>query len=90
MHQPLRAAASAAGILALAALASLLGRCSRTPRTFLVLFLFWLYVASQAIKLPMVDVVGFNGAANMQSVLAYLAIGMAALAAGYVWNRSTR
>jgi hypothetical protein len=87
MHEPVRAAAAAAGILALAALASLLGRCSRTPRTFLVLFLFWLYVASQAMKVPMVDAVGFNGAANMQSVLAYLAIGMAALATGYAWNR---
>jgi hypothetical protein len=38
----------------------------------------------------MVDAVGFNDAANMQSVLAYLAIGMAALAAGYAWNRSAR
>lgn len=88
MHQPIRAAAVAAGIFALAALASLLGRCSRTPRTFLALFLFGLYVAFQAVKVPMVDAVGFNGAANMQSVLAYLAIGMAALAGGYVWNWS--
>lgn len=88
MHEPLRAAAVAAGIFALAALASLLGRCSRTPRTFLALFLFGLYVASQAIKVPVVDAVGFNGAANLQSVLTYAAIGLAALAAGYLWNRS--
>ncbi|MDB5919668.1 MAG: hypothetical protein JWR40_3902 [Massilia sp.] len=87
VHQPVRAAAVAAGIFALAATASLLGRCSRTQRTFLALFLFWLYVASQATRVPMVDAVGFNGAANVQSVLAYLAIGMALVAAGYCWNR---
>ena len=87
MHQPLRAAAVAAGVFVLAATASLLGRCSRTPRTFLALFLFWLYVASQAVKVPMVDVAGFNGAANLQSVFTGLAIGVAALAGGYWWNR---
>jgi hypothetical protein len=87
VHAPLRAAALAAGIFALAALASLLGRCSRTPRTFLALFLFGLYVASQAVTVPMLDAVGFNGAATVQSVLAYVAIGAAALAGGYAWNR---
>jgi hypothetical protein len=87
LDQPLRAAAVAAGVLALAAIASLLGRCSRTSRAFLVLFLFWLYVASQAVKVPMVDAVGFNGVANLGSVLTYLAVAVAALAGGYLWNR---
>jgi hypothetical protein len=83
----LRAAAVVVGVLALGALAQMLGRCSRTPRTFIALFLFGLYVAFNAIKVPMIDAVGFNGVANVQSVLAYLAIGMAALAGGYAWNR---
>ena len=67
---------------------SLLGRCSRTPRTFLALLLFGMYLASLAIKVPMVDAVGFNGAANPESALTYVAIGRAALAAGYLWNRA--
>ena len=87
MHDPVRAAAVVTGIVALGAIAHLLGRCSRTPRTFLALFLFALYVAINATKVPMIDAVGFNGVANLQSVLTYLAIGMGALAGGYAWNR---
>lgn len=87
LHDPVRGAALVAGILALAALAQLLGRCSRTPRTFMALFLFGLYVAVNVTVVPMVDAVGFNGAANLQSVLAYAGIGLAALVGGYVFNR---
>jgi hypothetical protein len=87
MHDPLRAAAVVTGIVALGAIAHLLGRCGRTPRTFLALFLFALYVALNATRVPMIDAVGFNGVANLKSVLTYLAIGMAALAGGYAWNR---
>jgi hypothetical protein len=87
MHDPLRGAAVVVGILALAAIAHLLGRCSRTPRTFLSLFLFALYIGVNARTVPIVDAVGFNGVANLKSVLTYLAIGMAALAGGYAWNR---
>lgn len=87
MHDPVRGAAVVAGIVALAAIAHLLGRCSRTPRTFLALFLFALYVAVNATRVPMIDAVGFNGVANLKSVLTYLVIGMAALAGGYAWNR---
>jgi hypothetical protein len=87
MHDPVRAAAVVAGIVALGALASLLGRCSRTPRTFMSLFLFALYVAANVTVMPMIDAVGFNGVANQTSVLAYLAIGLMALAGGYAWNR---
>jgi hypothetical protein len=87
MHDPVRGAAVVAGIIALAALAHLPGRCSRTPRTFLSLVLFALYVALNATTVPLIDAVGFNGAANLKPVLTYLVIGMAALAGGYAWNR---
>jgi hypothetical protein len=86
-HDPVRGAAVVVGIASLAALASLLGRCSRTPRTFLSLFLFGLYVAVSATVVPMADAFGFNGVANVRSVMTYLFIGAAALAGGYVWNR---
>ena len=80
-------AAVRAGRVLPGARAHLLGRCSRTPRTFVALFLFGLYVAVNVTMLPMIDAVGFNGAANGRSVLAYLGIGMVALVGGYVWNR---
>ena len=50
-------------------------------------FLFGLYVALNAKALPMLDAVGFNGAANAQSMTVYLAIGVAALAGGVLWSR---
>jgi hypothetical protein len=87
MHDAVRAGAVVAGVLALSALANLMGRGSRTPRLFMALFLFGLYVAANAIKVPMIDAVGFNGAANAHSALAWLAIGCAALAGGFVLNR---
>ncbi|MBQ5964853.1 hypothetical protein KBW95_17875, partial [Massilia sp. ZL223] len=84
---PERAAAVVGGVAALAAFASLLGLLSRTPRLFLGLFLFGLYVAVNARGMPMLDVVGFNGAATAQSAGTILAAGLAALGLGYAWSR---
>ena len=86
-HDPVRAGALLAGVLALAALATLLGRLTHTSRTFVSLFLFALYVALNAVKVPMIDAVGFNGVANVQSSIAYAAIALVAVVAGYTWNR---
>ncbi|MES2130142.1 MAG: hypothetical protein V4463_22965 [Pseudomonadota bacterium] len=83
---PLRAGALVAGVLALASLATLLGRLTHTSRTFVSLFLFALYVAVNAVKVPLVDAVGFNGVANVQSTLAYAAVALAAALMGYIWN----
>jgi hypothetical protein len=79
---PLRAAALLCGVLALSALAGLLGSLSRTARLFLALFLFWMYVATQARTVPLLDVVGFNGAATVPTILGYLATGLLLLACG--------
>lgn len=84
---PVRSLAVFGGVAALAAFAALLGRLSRTPRLFLGLFLFGLYVAVNARSVPLLDVVGFNGAATMQSAAIILASGLAAFAAGLAWNR---
>lgn len=84
---PLRALALAGGVMSMAALASLFGRCSRTARTFLALFLFWVYVAVNARKVPVLDALGFLGVANAQSMLVWGTAGMVALVAGYWWNR---
>lgn len=85
--EPVRALAVAAGVLALSGFAALLGTVSRTPRLFLGLFLFGLYVAINAKGIPMMDVVGFHGAATLQSAMTFLAAGLLALAAGLAWTR---
>lgn len=84
---PERAAAVLGGVVALAAFAGLLGRLSRTPRLFLALFLFGLYVAVNARQVAMLDVVGFNGAADAHSVAATFAAGLAALCLGFLASR---
>ncbi len=86
-ESPLRAAALATGILALSAAASLFGRLTRTGRTFLALFLFGLYAATQIKTVAWWDVVGFNGAANMQSIIAQSAFAATAYVLGYVYNK---
>ncbi|NNG22847.1 hypothetical protein [Telluria aromaticivorans] len=87
--EPVRACAVAAGVLALSGFAALLGQLSRTPRLFLGLFLFGLYVVINATGMPMLDVVGFHGAANLRSATTFMVAGLAALAAGIAWSRRT-
>jgi len=87
MHEPVRAMALLSGIFSMSAVACLLGRLSKTPRTFLSLFLFTLYVAVNAVKVPMIDIFGFNGVATSQSMSWQITLGLSALAAGYIYNR---
>lgn len=84
---PVRAFALLGGLTALSGCAALFGLLSRTPRLFLSLFLFGLYVAIQAKGIPMMDVVGFHGAATVGSAAVFLAAGLAAIAAGVAWSR---
>lgn len=84
---PLRSLALFCGVLSLSALAMLLGRCSRTARTFLALFLFWLYVAVNARQVALLDLVGFNGVADADSVMLQLGIASTAALAGFMYNR---
>lgn len=86
-HAPMQAAALMAGIVGLSALAALLGRLTRTSRTLLGLFLFGLYISLNAPDLPVVDAVGFNGVANVNSVTMYLAFAITATSIGFVYNR---
>ncbi|MRX09077.1 hypothetical protein GJ697_14645 [Pseudoduganella sp. FT25W] len=79
---PLRAAALLGGALALSAAAGLLGSLSRTARTFLALFLFGMYVATQARTVPVLDAVGFNGVATFPTVTGYFLTGIFLFACG--------
>lgn len=84
---PLHAFILMVGIVSLAAVATLLGRTSSTPRTFLSLFLFWWYLATQTPKEALMDVMGFNGAANLSSMSWHASIGLIALVLGLLYNR---
>lgn len=84
---PLRSAALFSGLLSLSALATLLGCGSRNARTFLALFLFGLYVALNARMEPMLDLVGFNGVANLGSVLTQLLIALVATLSCWLYQR---
>jgi len=87
LEEPVRACAALAGLVALSGCAALFGLLSRTPRLFLGLFLFGMYVMVQARGLPMMDAIGFHGAATPASSAAFLAAGLAALALGLAWSR---
>jgi hypothetical protein len=87
LRQPALALALVVGLFALSALASVLGRCSGSARGFLVVLLCWLYVCVNAVRVPFVDAVGTNGAANAASIAAWACAGLAAALAGHWFNR---
>lgn len=86
-HAPLRAAVLIFGVLSLSAVASLLGRTSRTARTFLALFLFDLYVITNASDVALLDWFGSNGAATSATLILQIVILVLASLAGFVYCR---
>jgi hypothetical protein len=84
---PAWALAILTGIFSLSALASLLGRTSRKARTFLSLFLFWVYMALNAHSVPVIDIMAFNGVVNQAASMQHLMLGLAALLLGMGYNR---
>lgn len=82
---PLQALALLSGLLLLSGLAAGLGHWTRGARTFLALFLFWLYAATQVTVVSWLDVLGFNGQARPATVLVYGLLGLACLA-GLRWQ----
>ncbi|MBI3713034.1 MAG: hypothetical protein HY253_08760 [Burkholderiales bacterium] len=87
LSSPLFALALVCGMLFLSALASCVGTMTRTGRSFLTMFLVWLYISTQAPNIAQLDVLGFNRAATMGTSLMFASIAVAALLAGLVWNR---
>jgi hypothetical protein len=89
-ESPVRAAAAAAGLLALASAACLLGGLTRGSRLFLALFLFTWYIALNSPRLATLDMVGFNGAATAATAAAWALSGCIAWAAALAhssWRR---
>lgn len=79
LHAPLQALALLSGVLMLSSAAAALGHWTRGARTFLALFLFWMYVATQAAVFPWLDLMGFNGRAQPVTVMTFALIGLAGL-----------
>lgn len=75
------------GFVAASAMACAAGRITRTPRPFLSAFLFWLYVASQAESIPMVDLFGFNRVATQSTLILMAEIAVVSLILGIVYNK---
>ena len=86
-HTPLRAAVLIFGVLSLSAVASLLGRTSRTARTFVALFLFGLYIITNARDVPLLDWFGSNGVASIATLILQMAVAVLALLAGMIYSR---
>ncbi|WP_342117794.1 hypothetical protein [Pseudoduganella sp. OTU4001] len=86
-HEPARAVAGLAGVVALASAASLLGGLTRGARLFLALFLFTWYVALNSAKVSSLDMVGFNGAATFATAAAWGLAGMLVWMAGLAYSR---
>ncbi|MBC3872157.1 hypothetical protein [Undibacterium flavidum] len=84
---PFMALVLAIGIVSMSALATALGKTSKTSKTFMSLYLFTLYVATQATKAPILDIFGFNGVATSAQVLMHLEIAAAAIFTGYFYTR---
>ena len=74
----------------MSAVANTLGRLSGTGRTFLALFLFYLYVAIQVKGVPWFDIVGFNGFANTITIGTVWLAGVFVAWAGFIDNQRER
>ncbi len=79
LHAPVQALALLSGLLLLSSLGAALGHWTRGSRSFLALFLFWLYVATQARTFPWLDLMGFNGCAQAPSAGVYALVGLLSL-----------
>ncbi|WMW79291.1 hypothetical protein RF679_11595 [Undibacterium cyanobacteriorum] len=76
-------------IFAVSAMATALGCLTRNARPFLAVFLFWTYIASQATKIGIVDLFGYNHSATMSTVSLLAEMGglsLLALVVHHVWK----
>jgi hypothetical protein len=84
---PLLALALSVGIVSMSAAATFLGKTSNTSKTFMSLYLFTVYLTTQATKAPMLDIFGFNGVANLSSIALQVEIAVFAGVAGFFYSR---
>lgn len=86
---PLFALALVVGIISVSALATSFGKISNTSKTFMSLYLFALYVATQVPHASMLDLYGFNRVATVSDIFVHAIIALSAMLLGYlhtVWK----
>lgn len=84
--EPLHALALLTGIVLVAGCASLLGRATRTARTFVSVFLVWIYVALNTPKSTLVDLLDFNHTATPEAIAWHALLAAGVILAGFVVN----
>jgi hypothetical protein len=84
---PVFAVALLVGIISVAALANSLGKLTNTSKTFMSLYLFTVYISTQADKAVMLDIFGFNQVTTVANVMMQLEIALVAIAVGYFYTR---
>lgn len=82
LRQPEHALPLTAGLAGASAIALLLGRVSGSARTFIALFLFWLFICVQTPKVGALDWMGFHGSAGPAVMLIALLTAAASLVLG--------
>lgn len=87
LNAPLSAFALVCGVFLLSSLASCAGTMTHTGRSFLAVFLVWLYISTQAPRVAQLDVLGFNGVATLSTSAMFAAIALVTLLLGLLWNR---
>jgi hypothetical protein len=86
---PLFALALVVGIIGVSALATSFGKISNTSKTFMSLYLFVIYVATQVPHASMLDLYGFNRVATVSDIFVHAIIALSATFLGYLhtmWN----
>jgi hypothetical protein len=84
---PVQALALFVGVLSMSAAANFLGKTSNTPKTFMSLYLFTLYLSTQAPKVPVIDIFGLNAAATMTNILQQFGVALVVCVAGSFYHR---
>lgn len=84
---PILAVVLLCGLLFLSSLASCLGTMTHTGRSFLSLFLVWLYISTQAPNIAQLDVLGFNRVATIWTGAMFVGFAVMTFLAGWAWNR---
>lgn len=87
MSRPSIVPALVTGVFFVVALATFLATVSGTPKTFLIVFLsFWYVAMNDKGVSPGLDYAGLHGIATPQTVATYAAVGIVSLIAAHLWH----
>ena len=87
LDDPFGAAAALNGMLLIASAATLLGLLTGTPKTFVVIFLLFLYTATSSKTAPAFDFAGLQGIATPSVVLFYAMASLLMMMAAFGFER---